>query len=419
MVITNGSVQAPEQLYWPQAAALARAGYVVLTWDPQTQGRSDGPGEEPTQNENSTPQSVGAFTDGTQDAIDFFLSTPSAPFRPRNAATNPSVNHAAKQNRRVAEGRNAPFNPLHGMLDRTGWASPGNSLGASGVSKIASEGRARGRGGGLGPAAEKGVRGYSVLPACRAWACPATTASARPTAPSACYPRPRDPPPTPRAPTAPRAPSAGGVPTGQINTKGGTHFEYCGDPQPRLPGHAAGAGPGRVVHDRVVRQVPQARRARGPPAAHQPLAAGRREQGVDPQGDANLYSKDLRSRIDVRRADGSRALCEDLRGGCGILPTTARAVLRVDFGVRPRHPRAVRPARCATGSALPRRLDRSRSGAAAGEAAAEPAHEGHTCGPSAAAARTYAAPAPWRPAVAHAVSAPQAAGPGRAATGSR
>ena len=59
VVITNGSVQAPEQLYWAQAAALARAGYVVLTWDPQTQGRSDGPGEAPTQNENSTPQSVG------------------------------------------------------------------------------------------------------------------------------------------------------------------------------------------------------------------------------------------------------------------------------------------------------------------------------------------------------------------------
>ena len=41
IVITNGSVQAPQQLYWGQAAALAKHGYVVVTWDPQGQGRSD------------------------------------------------------------------------------------------------------------------------------------------------------------------------------------------------------------------------------------------------------------------------------------------------------------------------------------------------------------------------------------------
>lgn len=33
VVITNGSVQATEQLYWFVAQALAKAGYVVLTWD--------------------------------------------------------------------------------------------------------------------------------------------------------------------------------------------------------------------------------------------------------------------------------------------------------------------------------------------------------------------------------------------------
>ena len=122
VVITNGSVQAPEQLYWLQAAALARAGFVVLTWDPQTQGRSDSSGAAPTESENATPQSVGAFTDGTVDALDFMTSTPGSPFRPRNSTTNPAVNHGAKQARRVAEGRNAGFNPLHGVLDPTGWA---------------------------------------------------------------------------------------------------------------------------------------------------------------------------------------------------------------------------------------------------------------------------------------------------------
>src|SRR3954454_7119126 len=51
IVITNGSVQANEQLYWYAAQALAKAGYVVLTWDPQGQGQSDTRGEAPDQNE--------------------------------------------------------------------------------------------------------------------------------------------------------------------------------------------------------------------------------------------------------------------------------------------------------------------------------------------------------------------------------
>ncbi|HKN94436.1 MAG TPA: hypothetical protein VJU60_08900, partial [Thermoleophilaceae bacterium] len=37
IVITNGSVQANEQLYWYAAQTLAKAGYVVLTFDPQGQ----------------------------------------------------------------------------------------------------------------------------------------------------------------------------------------------------------------------------------------------------------------------------------------------------------------------------------------------------------------------------------------------
>ena len=51
MVITNGSVQAAEQLYWYAAQTLAKAGYVVLTWDPQGQGQSDVLGEGPDANE--------------------------------------------------------------------------------------------------------------------------------------------------------------------------------------------------------------------------------------------------------------------------------------------------------------------------------------------------------------------------------
>src|SRR3954462_5784549 len=39
IVITNGSVQAGETLYWFAAQTLAKAGYVVLTSDPQGQGQ--------------------------------------------------------------------------------------------------------------------------------------------------------------------------------------------------------------------------------------------------------------------------------------------------------------------------------------------------------------------------------------------
>ena len=66
IVITNGSVQAPERLYWFAAQTLAKAGYVVLTSDPQGQGQSDERGEAPDENEGSPAQTDGRpFFDGT------------------------------------------------------------------------------------------------------------------------------------------------------------------------------------------------------------------------------------------------------------------------------------------------------------------------------------------------------------------
>jgi len=56
IVITPGSVQAPERLYWFAAQTLAKAGYVVLTSDPQGQGQSDERGESPDENEGSPAQ---------------------------------------------------------------------------------------------------------------------------------------------------------------------------------------------------------------------------------------------------------------------------------------------------------------------------------------------------------------------------
>ena len=82
IVITDGSVQADEKMYWYAAQALAKAGYVVLTFDPQGQGQSDTFGQSPDEDEGVPAQTTGTpFYDGTEDAIDFFLSTPSASVR--------------------------------------------------------------------------------------------------------------------------------------------------------------------------------------------------------------------------------------------------------------------------------------------------------------------------------------------------
>src|SRR3954452_4578775 len=72
IVITNGSVQADEQLYWYAAQTLAKAGYVVLTFDPQGQGQSDTQGESPDQQEG-TPARSGArpLFARHEDALDF------------------------------------------------------------------------------------------------------------------------------------------------------------------------------------------------------------------------------------------------------------------------------------------------------------------------------------------------------------
>src|SRR6201999_4400688 len=83
IVITDGSVQADENMYWYAAQALAKDGYVVLTFDPQGQGQSDTFGESPDQSGGAPAQPDGRrFYDGTEDAIDFLLSTPQPRYEP-------------------------------------------------------------------------------------------------------------------------------------------------------------------------------------------------------------------------------------------------------------------------------------------------------------------------------------------------
>ena len=112
VIITTGSVQGYKELYWWAAQGLAEAGYVVMTYDVQGQGKSEtfGHDEEtglldcggdgcpgvPSQQEAN-------FVEGTEDALDWFLSND---------------------------------NPLLGMVDPRRVGLAGHSLGARAVTEV-------------------------------------------------------------------------------------------------------------------------------------------------------------------------------------------------------------------------------------------------------------------------------------------
>jgi hypothetical protein len=115
---------------------------------------------------------------------------------------------------------------------------------------------------------------------------------------------------------ASRAFSASGVDTGSIAIRGGTHFEFSYLPtssfRATLRGIDLSAWYTLAWFDKYVK---------GDSTADDRLLTTRWRQDpgdleVDPQGGGNLFSYHYRSRLDVRRADGSRFTCEDLRAGC-------------------------------------------------------------------------------------------------------
>jgi hypothetical protein len=121
VVITNGSVQASETLYWWFATTLVDNGYMVLTYDPRGQGRSDTLTPDGTRgtNANST-----VFLTNQVDAIDLFRSTPEEPY-PYNTEAPDEVPAPV-----------AAHNPFHDRLDRSRLGIAGHSLGATGVSVV-------------------------------------------------------------------------------------------------------------------------------------------------------------------------------------------------------------------------------------------------------------------------------------------
>jgi dienelactone hydrolase len=328
VVITNGSVQAPEELYWWSAQTLAKAGYVVLTRDPQMQGRSDTFGEGDDAGEGFPSQSTGVtFYDHTQDSLDFALSRPGRPYCPRKSRSGTS--HCDKQRARVADGLATRHNPFWRLVDRTRIGLAGHSFGASGVSWVGQQdrrvdavvawdnlcdatakSRMPGSGGSGGSGCAPGGRGKPRL----------RVPSLGLSADYFLTPTPYTTQPDPRAKAAASyAFSKAGVDTGEIVVRGGTHYEWSYLPMPTfgatLRGIDLSAWYTTAWFDRYVK---------GDRTAQRRLLTNRWrrdgiEASVDPDGDGNLYSYHYRSRLDLGHDGGRRVRCEDLRRGCRAL----------------------------------------------------------------------------------------------------
>jgi len=322
IVITSGSVQAPEELYWFAAASLAKAGYVVMTFDVQGQGYSDTYGEGPDRNEGVPAQQGRPFFDQTEDGLDFLLSTPGSPYVPRRSCTT-GTSHAAKQARRVAEGRNAAHNPFWAAVDPQRIGIAGQSFGASGVSFV----------GPKDPRVDAVVGWDNLRPATAAAAtgCPSAPETRRPAAamtkPSlgisndyGLFRQPNTSEPDPLARSqASLAATQAGVDSGQLVIRGGTHYEGAYIPNPYFGATLRGIDLLTwytiAWFDKYVK---------GDPTADARLLTTRwredaRSAAVDPTGDPNMLSRYYRSRLDVGRAGGPRVVCEDLRAGCPAL----------------------------------------------------------------------------------------------------
>src|SRR3954449_4859479 len=333
IVITNGSVQAPEQLYWFVAQTLAKKRYVVLTWDPQGQGQSDTAGESPDQQEGVPFQTDGRpFFDGTEDALNFFFSNPQKPYEPIKSCSS-GTSHAPKQDRRAKAGLNAAYNPLWGLLDPARVGIAGHSYGAAGVSYIGQfDPRVKAivawdNLGNTDPNAPF-IGGRGAEQPCPAdpsqrVAVPITKPALGMSADYFIPPEPNTSDPDPLAKSSQSFKySKAGVDTGEIIIRGGTHYDFDWIPNPGFPATLRGADEiswyTNAWFDKYVKGSGAAADKRLLSSRWRSDAA---EAAVDPTGDGNMFSWYYRSRLDIGLAGGGRFKCEDMRTGCpGLVP---------------------------------------------------------------------------------------------------
>lgn len=150
LVITPGSVQGSARMYWWLAQDLSERGYVVLVYDVQGQGSSE---TLPHHTNNTLPfcnplakpddlelfgcpgvpsQQASNFVKGTEDATDFFFSTPNQPYaNPGSAGA-----HVDAFNPRWEQFNRSPDPDAETPGRTSRFAIAGHSLGASAVSRV-------------------------------------------------------------------------------------------------------------------------------------------------------------------------------------------------------------------------------------------------------------------------------------------
>jgi dienelactone hydrolase len=342
VVITNGSVQADEQMYWYEAQTLAKDGYVVLTFDPQGQGQSDTLSAAPDEAEGVPSQTDGRpFYDGTEDAIDFFLSSSKHPYAPVPSCET-GTSHAAKQDERVKAGFDAAYNPYWKMLKPSQIGLVGHSYGAAGVSYIAQwdprvgavvaldnlggpgpeAGAIPGSNGGLSQTI--GEQGCPADPADRTTV-PITKPGLGISADYGLPPTPNTSLPEPLAKsTESLAYSQAGIDSGEIIIRGGSHLDFS-----FIPNQAFGAslrGPDLTAwyttawFDKYLRHQASADKRLLTNRWREDSA----EEAIDPKHDGNAFSFYYLSRLDIHRHNGQAWDCEDLREGCAGMTKPGR-----------------------------------------------------------------------------------------------
>jgi dienelactone hydrolase len=319
VVITNGSVQADEPGYWYAAQALAKDGYVVMTFDPQGQGQSDETGAGKDAGEGVPAQTDGRpFYDGTEDAINFFLSSPHHPYVPVPSC-NSGSSHAGKQRSRVKAHFDAAYNPFWRILNPKRLGLAGHSYGAGGVSYIAQwdkRVKAVVAWDNLGPPSPAGRESGCVDKADRRTAkirVPGLGLSADYFLP----PTPKTALPSPTAKSVESlAYSRHHVDTGEIIIRGGSHLDFDYIPNVAFGASLRGADLidwyTSAWFDRYVKgQRSAVKRLITTRWRHDGL-----EAAVDPFDDGNAFSFYYRSRLDIHLANGKTFDCENLRKGC-------------------------------------------------------------------------------------------------------
>jgi dienelactone hydrolase len=328
VVITNGSIQAPEQLYWYAAETLAKDGYIVLTWDPQGQGYSDTYGEGNDRNDGVPSQSGQPFFFGTEDALDFFFSTPKHRYLPRPSCSS-GTSHAAKQRARVAAGLDSAYNPLWRSLNQKSVGLAGHSLGAAAVSYVGqldSRVRAIVAWDNLSDVTSPGnLSNFGQTISCPSgssqW--PATLSVSKPALGMSddygLTPTPFTAAPEPESKNAGSlALSRAGVDSGELSVRGGTHYEFS-----YIPNRGFGATHRGMDMADWYTLAWFDKYLKHQRSADARLTTGRwrhdaAEQAVDDQlpADGNMFSVYLTSRLDITLRAGARFDCENMRAGC-------------------------------------------------------------------------------------------------------